>query len=363
MFKVFTRHNKGILGAGNGVVPQMIRVKTSIGNLNTSHKMGVRFNSTKTEITHQLSQISEIPREITSLHSDQLGYLHSIGLADGYGPTALIEKVLEYTHVYSGLPWWATIAAVTIGIRVVMFPLYVRASENGAKMAKVKPQLDKIMKDLRQAETPQDQVRLTHERRKLMKDNDIHMSRQFLPLVQMPIAYGFFQALRKMAEYPVEGFADQGIAWIQDLSQVDPYLGLQALTGVIVLAMFRLGGETGAMQVNPAFKKVMYAIPLVLILVTKNFYASVVLYFAINSAFSLLQTIILRNKTIRKIAGIPIMPKPTVNTLQQNLGQWWSELQETTRQNTRKRMEKSNKKLEALEKRRQNVNSNFVKKH
>lgn len=352
------------ISAARIVSPNMLYT----ANLRSSSFSSVRYNSTgppTSEITNKLSQFTEEATKVSDMTSDQLGYLDSIGMAQGYGPTALIERLLEYTHVYTGLPWWGTIVVATIAVRALLFPLYVKASANGAKMAKVKPQLDEIMQKLKHAENPQEQVEATLERKKLLKKHDVHMSHQLFPMIQLPIAYGFFQALRKMASHPVEGFSEQGYGWVQDLTQVDPYLGLQLISSAVVLGMFKLGGETGATQMNPAFKKIMYAIPVVSIIVTKDFYAAVLVYFAVNSMFSFCQTLILRNKYFRRMFKIPaiIVPANGAAAKPQNLGDWWKDFSNDTRASTNKKMQQSNKKLGAMQKRRQDVNKNFIKRH
>lgn len=337
---------------------------------------GKRFNSSSSgntpngvsEITTELGKFNNETVQVSNMTSDQLGYLDSIGMAQGWGPTALIERLLEFTHVYTGLPWWGTIITTTLVIRFLMFPLYVKASANGAKMAKIKPRLDEIMNKLKNADSPQEQIEATHERRHLMKTHDVHMSHQFFPMLQLPIAYGFFQGLRKMANHPVEGFSVQGYGWFQDLTQVDPYLGLQVISAAVVLGMFRLGGETGATQMNPAFKNVMYVIPIVSIFVTKNFSAAVVLYFAVNSIFSFCQTLVLRNKYFRRAFNIPAIQAPAATgpggvAKPQSLGEWWKDFTENTKQSTTKKMEQSNKKLGAIQKREGDRNKNFVKRH
>lgn len=333
------------------------------------HK-GVRYNSNDTnnsEITQKLSQFSD-DSSVTNLTSDQLGYLDSIGMAQGWGPTSIIESILELNHVYTGLPWWGTIVTTTIAVRLFMFPLYVKASANGAKMSKVKPQLDVLMQRMKDAESPQEQVEASYERKDLMKKHDVHMSHQFFPMLQLPIAYGFFQALRKMANFPVEGFSTQGYAWFEDLTQVDPYLGLQVISASVVLGMFRLGGETGMAALNPAMKKIMFGLPIISIFITKEFSAAVVLYFAVNSMFSFLQTSILKNKMFRSIMKLPQQVKPPVgapgsNEAPQNLGDWWKEWNKNAKKSTNKRMEQSNKKMGAIQRRKGDVNKNFIKRH
>lgn len=331
-----------------------------------------RYNSSSSgnEIKTELTPLEELKNQATNasdLTSDQIGYLDSIGLAQGYGPTALVERLLEYSHVYTGLPWWATIIVTTFAVRSVMFPLYIKSSINAAKMTKVKPELDAIMKDLREAESPQEQMTAANNRKKLMKKHDIHMTHQMFPILQLPIAYGFFQALRKMANHPVDSFSTQGYAWFQDLSQVDPYCGLQILTAAVVVGMVRMGGETGAANMNPLMKKIMTYAPIASIFITKELSAAVVLYFAANSIFSFVQAFILRNKRFRKIARMPALVSPASNPnapkQPTTVSEWWKDMNKNMNQNVEKKMSESNNKLAAIHRRKNESSSGFIKKH
>ena len=219
-------------------------------------------------------------------------------------------------------------------------------------MAKIKPELDQVMQELREAENPQEQVQAAHKRKALMKDNDVHMSHQMFPVLQLPIAYGFFQGLRKMANHPVEGFSTQGNAWFADLTQVDPYCGLQIISAAVVVSMVRggngtpeqekketekqekkgrLGGETGAAAMNPMMKKVMTYVPILSIFITKELSAAVVLYFAANSIFSFIQALVLRNKYFRKFAKMPPIVAPaSIPGAKQppaTVSEWWKVIQ------------------------------------
>ncbi|CUM50894.1 uncharacterized protein AC631_01297 [Debaryomyces fabryi] len=374
MFRSCMARSQRSIRIQNALKPNILSVTPVFLKQNTT----IRFNSTKS--SEIADKVSEIKNELTSfdhdvnptgyisdMTSDQLGYLDSIGLAQGYGPTALIERLLEYSHVYTGLPWWATIILTTAAVRSVMFPLYVKASINGAKMAKIKPELDQVMKELREAENPQEQVQAAHKRKALMKDNDVHMSHQMFPVFQLPIAYGFFQGLRKMANHPVEGFSTQGNAWFEDLTQVDPYCGLQIISAAVVISMVRLGGETGAAAMNPMMKKVMTYVPILSIFITKELSAAVVLYFAANAIFSFIQALVLRNKYFRKFAKMPpIVPPSSIPGAKQppaTVSEWWKEFNQNMNQNVGKKMKESNTKLGAIHKRKNEVSNGFIKKH
>ncbi|KAL7663247.1 Membrane insertase YidC/Oxa/ALB C-terminal domain-containing protein [[Candida] zeylanoides] len=328
-----------------------------------------RFNSTSPEIKTHLTNFdlpADAANAVPALTSDQPGYLHSIGLADGWGPTAIVERVLEITHVYTGLPWWATIVVATVGVRAAMVPLYVKASANAAKMSHVKPQLDQALADLQSASNQQEQLEAAAARKKIMKEHDIKMSHQFFPMLQLPIAYGFFQGLRKMANHPVEGFTTQGLSWFTNLSAVDPYCGLQVLTAAVVVGMVRSGGETGAQQMNPLMRKLMLWLPIVSIFITKEFSAAVVLYFAANSVFSFFQTLVLRSHWFRRVMKMPAVapPSPDQPKGPATVSEWWTQFNEKTNQKVEKKMKTTNARVEAMAKRKAAATpDNFIKKH
>lgn len=339
----------------------------------SSAGFGLRFSSSNqtSEIKNKLTDFAAENAALvtdagTPLSSNELGYMASIGLGEGWGPTSLITNILELTHVYSGLPWWGSIVCATFAVRAVMFPIYVKSSANMAKISKVKPEVDELMNDMRSGSNTE-KVAAMGKRNKLYKEHGIKTSHSFLPMLQLPIAYGFFQATRNMAQYPVEGFATQGAYWFENLSHADPYVGLQILTALVVTGMIRSGGETGAQTMNPMFKKVMTFLPFVSILVTYNMSAAILVYFAANAVFSFGQSLILKNKLFRKIASIPpIVPPvrvPGAKAPPATVSEWWNDYNSNLKKQARSKMEQTNKKLEAMETRRQNKNDGFIKRH
>lgn len=349
-------------------------VPTKFGDASmASAFFGVRYNSTAptSEIKNKLTDFAaentpSVTDAVTTLHSDELGYMASIGLGEGWGPTALITNILEVTHVYTGLPWWATIACATFAVRAVMFPIYIKSSGNMAKMSKIKPEVDQLMNEMRSG-TNSEKMAAMSKRNKLYKEHGIKTSHSFLPMLQLPVAYGFFQATRNMAHYPVEGFSNQGAYWFENLTQADPYLGLQILTALVVTGMMRGGGETGAQNMNPMFKKVMTFLPFISIFVTYNMSASILVYFAANAVFSFFQSLILKNKHFRKLASIPpIQPPvraPGTKAPPATVSEWWNEYNSNLKKQARSKMEQTNKKLEAMETRRQTKSDGFIKRH
>lgn len=280
----------------------------------------IRFNSSDA----RRPQASEIRTELPSVEdlgsgsdlvnqasqavgeaSNHAGYLNSIGLAKTWWwPADVIQHALELVHVYTGLPWWGTICVVTLTVRLLMFPVYVKSSDTIARNSHIKPQMDKLNADLMSTTDLAEGQKVALKRKQLLASHGIKNRWMAAPLLQLPVALGFFGGIRNMANFPVDGFTNQGIAWFTDLSQTDPYLGLQVITAAVLIGFARLGGETGAQQWSPVMKRVFTIIPLISIPATMNVSAAVGLYFAVNGTFAVLQTFTLRNKWVREKLGI-----------------------------------------------------------
>lgn len=83
--------------------------------------------------------------EITEvlLHPNGEPTLASIGLG-GYTPSGIIQSCLEWLHIGCDMPWWSTIVAGTVCVRLLIFPLVIIAQRNAANMSNNMPEMQKI---------------------------------------------------------------------------------------------------------------------------------------------------------------------------------------------------------------------------
>jgi len=188
----------------------------------------------------------------------QIGDFKAMGLCN-YTPVGALEAALEAIHVSTGLPWWAAIAAATVAIRICMIPLNIKVQRNNARVSNINPDLQRIMNNVSEAKKAGDQVAIakySQQAQQLFKDNGCHPAKSLLlPVVQAPVMISFFMALRAMAELPVPGFLDGGLAWFTDLSVKDPYYILPILSSAGMLAILETGSETGAANPQAAGMK------------------------------------------------------------------------------------------------------------
>lgn len=156
-----------------------------------------------------------------------------------------MQDLLEWTHITTGLPWYLTIGAVVLTVRLMLFPIMVRGISNNARMARIQPaMMDNIAKIKRAKEenNTYEAQRLQLETRKLMTDNDCHPLKGLVPpLFQMPLFIIFFLAIRGMANAGLPDFSTGGVAWFTDLSAPDPYYVLPVLSSAATLATLQVG--------------------------------------------------------------------------------------------------------------------------
>ena len=169
------------------------------------------------------------------MNPETIGYLKDLGLDFGWGPTALVEYLLEHIHVYTATPWWASIALTALVIRLALLKPYVDAADVSARAATIAEVQKPIKARLDAAKAARDQTKVmqaTEELLALHRQAGIRIWKSAVPMLQLPIGFGIFRLLRRMAELPVPGLEDGGFLWLKDLTMSDPYYILPALTGL-----------------------------------------------------------------------------------------------------------------------------------
>ncbi|CAG7834949.1 unnamed protein product [Allacma fusca] len=100
---------------------------------------------------------SVIEEAIVSLAANGEPTLHSLGLGSWY-PPGLVQQGLELMHCNLGMPWWAAIAAGTVILRMLLFPLVIKSQRMSAKMHNVMPQMQVIQQKMTDARTSGNQL-------------------------------------------------------------------------------------------------------------------------------------------------------------------------------------------------------------
>lgn len=216
--------------------------------------------------------------------------LRNIGLADtiDFGSLRLIVKPLFvfmywiYEHLHS---WVFSIIALTLLVRLLMFPLTYKSTVAMSKMAELAPKMQEIKEKYKN-----DPAKFQEEMMKLYQETGFNPMSGCLPiLLQIPIFFALYKVLIITADLQLAKFL-----WIQSLAQKDPYYLLPIFMGATMIAQQFISPNPDKSQ-----NLIMIITSVVFTFLFANFPAGLVLYWTLNNIFNLGQTYIIKKLTFK----------------------------------------------------------------
>ncbi|PVH71114.1 hypothetical protein DL98DRAFT_577557 [Cadophora sp. DSE1049] len=273
------------------------------------------------EVSSNLSSSLDSATDFTSesLYNipEHIGYLHELGLDYGWGPTSVMQFIIEHIHVYAGTPWWVSISLAAIAMRAVLFKPYVDAAENAARMQTIMPITKPLSNKMQEAAKAGDNalvMQLRGEIQMITRRAGVKLWKGAVPMVQVFAGYGTFVLLRAMSNIPVPGLETGGFLWIYNLTVPDPFFILPLATSAVLHWVLRKGGETGAMNLSPEMTKAMiWGFPALSLLFTWWLPASVQISFFVSGVLSYIQSSLFRQPWFRsyfKMTPLPARKDP-----------------------------------------------------
>ncbi|KAK6514090.1 Mitochondrial inner membrane protein oxa1 [Arthrobotrys conoides] len=272
--------------------------------------------------THSTSFVDRFLPAIPSAHGvtdhppDTFGYLYALGLDNGWGPTTMMQTVLESLHVFAGAPWWAAAVLATVGLRALFLPIFISVSDNTARMKELQPLMLPYMERQRNAVKNADlqaQQQLKTEIMSLYKRAGVSPLKSLSNLIQIPFQFGSFMILRQMAYLPVPGLEHSGILWFQDLTSADPLFLLPALSSGFLYLSLKFGAaDMPNQQVGNMMKYLRIGLPLFSLGITCTMPSLLTLYFLTASFLAFLQALVIRSKKVRAWLGIYPLNRPEI---------------------------------------------------
>jgi YidC/Oxa1 family membrane protein insertase len=220
-----------------------------------SHLSFARFNSTSTtaaapgeNAADAASQagstdIADLsPLEIEQI-PEKIGYLKELGLDYGWGPSSMMEWIIEHTYMWTGLPWWASIVTAGLLIRLALLKPSIMAADNGSKIQAIRGQSEPLRQRMTYHARDGNNLELAKvraEMQDLHRQHGIKTWKSLVPMLQIPLGYGCFRVVRGMAALPVPGLATESVGWLTDLTVRDPYFLLPVATAVFMYLTFKV---------------------------------------------------------------------------------------------------------------------------
>lgn len=204
---------------------------------------------------------------------------------------ALLGTGLNIFHGL-GLPWWLSIAMLTLVVRTVLVPLTVKQVRNMRQMQELKPEMEEI----------QDKYDDPQKRQKALVD--LYAERNVSPLggclpmlVQTPVFLGLFYTIKEFEN--LQSFTSGGLLWFKDLTIADPYFILPV---IFVLTMMA-AQEITLKNTSPQQRQLMRILPPVFgaFMAFAGFPAGLFVYWIANNLISLAQNILIHTPLRAKL--------------------------------------------------------------
>ncbi|CAI7756455.1 unnamed protein product [Closterium sp. NIES-53] len=231
-------------------------------------------------------------------------------------PIAALQQLIGAVHDVAGLPWWLSIAAATVGIRLILLPAFVYQVRSTVKMALIKPEMERLLNKVKAA--GYDTEAVAHYNGKMQALLKKHNTTPFAPLLgiflQAPIFIGFYFAITGMAEH-MPSFTTGGAFWFTDLTTPDTTYLLPLMSSAGILAAVELNAAEGMEGAPNAaqMKWFMRGLAVTMVPLTVTFPKAVFCYWITTNVFSLVQGLGLKRPGVRKALGIPTLKPPSSN--------------------------------------------------
>ncbi len=182
------------------------------------------------------------------------------------------------------------IIVFTILVKTVLMPLTVQSLRSSKAMQELQPKIKELQK-----KHGKDRQRLTQETMRLYSEHRVNPMSGCLPmLLQIPIFFGLYQAIRNLSGGG-EGSAlwDGGFLWLDNLHQADPIHLLPVLAGGFqfvqtkMMRPYNQGKITDPQQA--LMNQMMNFMPITVVIFGWGFDSGPVLYWATQSIFSVVQ--------------------------------------------------------------------------
>jgi YidC/Oxa1 family membrane protein insertase len=207
---------------------------------------------------------------------------------------------LRWVHANWVGNWGLAIILLTVGLRLLLFPLnqysMVKMRKVAGEMQRVQPKLKAIQAKYKKSKDPEARAKMNAETMELYKKEGVNPFGGVsgcLPLfVQMPILWAFFDVLTATVELRGAPF----LLWIQDLTHPDRFWITPILMGATMMAQQKM---TPTANVDPAQQRMMMFMPIMFTVMFLTLPSGLVLYYFVNNLLGIGQQWLVNRHVLR----------------------------------------------------------------
>lgn len=213
----------------------------------------------------------------------------------------IIRPIFNFLHGFIGSAG-IVILLLTLVVKLALYPLTYGMLRSQAKMAALKPQLEKIKE-----KTGDDQQAYSVEQMNLYRETGVNPLGGCFPMVlQMPIWFALYRFFPAFIDFRHEGFL-----WADDLSSYDSiwtfgdvpllsmlnfdHISLFTILWALTTLLYTYYNTKHMTMPNPAMKYVQYFMPIMFIFFFNNFASGLTSYLLFSNVINITQTLVTKN--------------------------------------------------------------------
>ncbi|XP_043466173.1 mitochondrial inner membrane protein OXA1L-like [Leptopilina heterotoma] len=284
--------------------PNIFKSKTNV-------ELNFIRHASKKEIVDTFGFIPEAPMPETIIEpevAEKISEIASAGLGSYWTPVGCVQNTLEFLHSTLEIPWWASIIALTVVVRLACFPLVIKAQKATAELSKYLPEILNIQDKITRARKAGDKEaveRYAIELHRAVNGKELIPFKPFVPsVIQGSLALSVFLALQGMAKVPLKSMEEGGIFWFTNLCVNDPYYILPLMSCATLTLLLKSSLNT--MPMDKITKKLfIFVMPIGILFFIKSFPASTLVYWVTTNSVTLLQHHVLKIPSVKNYYGLP----------------------------------------------------------
>ncbi|HET7627981.1 MAG TPA: membrane protein insertase YidC [Bacillales bacterium] len=209
-------------------------------------------------------------------------------------------ELIHFTASLFGNNYGVAIILITLAIRLILAPFFLRMNKNQremkGKMDALKPEMQRIQKKLKETKEPAEQKKLQQEMMHLYREHGVNpLNMGCLPmLIQLPFLMGFYYAIRTSPQ-----IASHNFLWFS-LGDAD------IVMAVIACGVYLVQSFVSMANLPEEQKKMMrfvgFLSPAFILMISLNYPAALPLYWSVSGLFLIGQTL-LANKLYPRTEG------------------------------------------------------------
>ncbi len=221
--------------------------------------------------------------------------------------TILYQPLLNLAvFLYSVIPggdFGIAIVALTVLVRIILFPLSVKTARSQRELQRLQPKLKEVQERLRDNKTAQTEAIMA-----LYREHKINPLMSILPLlIQLPILIALYQVFINIFKpetlsllysfVPHPAAVNTRFLGIMDINAPNKYLAIFAGLAQFIQTKALQQNTEGAAQTMASSKSMLYFFPAMIILIGWNLPAGLVLYIITSTLFSVLEQFYIKRFT------------------------------------------------------------------